>query len=204
MVIAPTAHRWVSEKDIVLPMFEYLPTLLAHVLPGDSGVIEGFLHPLIGLEHLLAMVAVGLVSAQIGKRAIWTVPLAFLIMMSIGGVVGFFGISTSIIAYGIATSLILLGIALVIQRQFPEAVALIIVGIFAVFHGYAHGEAVPSEQNLVFFIAYVAGFIMSTAGLHVIGALLGYIALRSQRGVLVLRVSGMLIGLAGIYFLLNV
>lgn len=184
-------------------MFAYLPLIFAHVLPGDAGVIEGFLHPLIGIEHLLAMVAVGLVSAQIGKRAIWTVPLAFVVMMGLGGIVGFFGSSTPIIGYGIAISLILLGLALVIMRQIPEAAALVIVGIFAIFHGYAHGEAIPPDQTIFFFIAYVVGFVMSTAGLHVIGALLGYIALRSKRGTLVLRLSGIFIGLAGLYFLLN-
>lgn len=185
-------------------MFDYLPIIFAHTFPGDAGVIEGFLHPLIGVEHLLAMIAVGLVSAQIGKRAIWTVPLAFVVMMSIGGIVGFLGISTPLVAYGIALSLILLGVALVIQQQIPEAAALVIVGIFAILHGYAHGEAIPPDQTIIFFIAYVVGFVMSTAGLHVIGALLGFIALRSERGVHVLRISGILIGLVGIYFLLNV
>lgn len=183
-------------------MFVSLP-IFPHVLPGDAGVIEGFLHPLIGIEHLLAMVAVGLVSAQIGKRAIWTIPLAFVIMMSVGGFIGYFGEASPVIAYGIAASLILLGLALLIQRRIPEAVALIIVGIFAIFHGYAHGEAIPQDQTIIFFIAYVVGFVMSTAGLHVIGALLGYIALRSERGVLILRLAGVLIGVAGVFFLLN-
>jgi urease accessory protein len=184
-------------------MLSYLSIILAHAVPGDAGVIEGFLHPLLGFEHLLAMVAVGLVSAQIGKRAIWTVPLAFVVMMAIGGIVGFFGVSTPIITIGIAVSLVLLGLALVIQQKIPEAFALVIVGIFAIFHGYAHGEAIPPEQTIIFFIAYVVGFVISTAGLHVIGALLGYIALRSERGVLVMRISGALIGITGMYFLLN-
>lgn len=185
-------------------IFENFPVYLAHAIPGDAGAIEGFLHPLLGMEHLLAMVAVGLLSAQIGGRAIWTVPVTFVVVMAVGAIVGYFGVSTPIVAYGIAASVILLGIALLIQRRIHEALALFVVGLFGIFHGYAHGEAVPPEQTLVFLVAYVVGFVMSTAGLHVIGALLGYITLRSERGVLILRVTGTVIALLGVYFLLNV
>lgn len=184
-------------------MLDYLPMIFAHVLPGDAGIIEGFLQPVINVEQLLAVIAIGLLSVLIGKRALWTIPLTFVIMMSIGAVIGFILGPTPIIDYGAALSLILFGIALVIQRQIPEALTLISVGIFAIFHGYAHGEAFPSEQTIIFFIAYSIGIIVSTAGLNIISTLIGFIALRSERGELILRISGVLIGLAGIYFLLN-
>lgn len=177
--------------------------ILAHIMPGDAGAIEGFLHPLLGIEHLIAMVAVGLLSAQIGGRAIWTVPLAFISLMAVGGVLGLFGIATPIIAYGIAASVILLGIALFVQKRIPETIALAVIGIFALFHGYAHGEAVPPEQTFIFIVAYIVGFIISTAGLHVIGALVGFIALRSDRGPLILRVTGAIIAIIGVSLLLN-
>lgn len=184
-------------------VFITLPPVLAHAVPGDAGAIEGFLHPLLGFEHLLAMVAVGLLSAQIGGRAIWTVPATFVAVMAVGGIVGFYGISTPIVAYGIAASVILLGVALLIQRRIHEALVLFVVGLFGVFHGYAHGEAIPPEQNFIFLVAFVVGFVMSTVGLHIIGALLGYIALRGERGGLILRVTGSIIAVIGVFFLLN-
>ncbi|NDJ60247.1 MAG: HupE/UreJ family protein [Chloroflexi bacterium] len=177
--------------------------LLAHTLPGDAGAIDGFLHPLLGVEHLLAMFAVGLLSAKIGGRAIWTVPTAFVVVMAVGGILGYFGETLPVVSYGIALSVLLLGGALIFQRRIPEAIALILVGLFALFHGYAHGEAVPAEQTFVFFLAYVLGFLVSTAGLHVIGALVGYIALRSKRGTAILGVSGALIAVIGVVFLVN-
>lgn len=175
----------------------------AHILPGDAGVIEGFIHPLTGPQHVLAMVAVGLLSAQVGGRAIWTVPLAFVALMAVGGVAGIIGGPTPIIDYGIAISIILLGIAIVLNNNIPEILALIVVGVFGLFHGYAHGEFISLEQTFFFLVAYFVGFVMSTAGLHVIGALLGFIALRSDRGTIGLRVAGLIIGLIGVFFLLN-
>lgn len=178
--------------------------ILAHALPGDAGAIEGFLHPLLGVEHLLAMVAVGLLSAQIGGRSIWLVPLTFVAVMAVGGIIGFVGADAPIVSYGIAASVIVLGIALALQRRLPEAAALVIVAAFALFHGYAHGEAVPPEQTIVFLIAYVVGFLTSTAGLHVVGAIIGFIALRSARGSTYLRISGVVIGVIGVLLLLNI
>lgn len=184
-------------------IFSTLPTFLAHAVPGDAGAIEGFLHPLLGFEHLLAMVAVGLLSAQMGGRAIWTVPTTFVAVMAVGGIVGYFGVSTPIVAYGIAASVILLGFALLVQRRIHEALALFVVGVFGIFHGYAHGEAVPAEQNLVFLVAFIVGFVMATVGLHIIGALLGYIAMRSERGPIILRVVGSIIAVIGVFFMFN-
>jgi urease accessory protein len=170
-----------------------------HEVPGGSGAIEGFLHPLLGLDHLLAMVTVGLLSAQLGGRAIWTVPATFVGVMAVGGIFGLTQFDTPIIEYGIALSVVVLGIALLAKRRIPEAVAMIFVGLFAAFHGFAHGKEIPGAiDDGLFVTAYVIGFLVATAGLHVIGALLGYIALRSERGALLLRISGLAIAAVGV------
>ncbi|MEO1166202.1 MAG: HupE/UreJ family protein [Chloroflexota bacterium] len=186
-----------------MPISLFDITLLAHVLPGNAGVIEGFLHPLLGPTHLLAMIAVGLLSAQIGGRAIWTVPLAFVLLMGVGGFAGVAGGSTPIIEYGVAISVIVIGLAMALDNSIPEGLALVAVGLFGIVHGYAHGEALDVELTDVTLVAYVVGFMISTAGLHVIGALIGFIALRQERGTTILRVSGIIIGLIGVYFLVR-
>jgi urease accessory protein len=177
-----------------------LPPVLLHVNPG-SGAVEGFLHPLLGFDHLLAMVTVGLLSAQLGGRAIWTVPVTFVSVMALGGLLGLLGVGLPLVEYAIAASVIVLGLSLLFKAQLPELIAMIFVGVFAVFHGYAHGAELPEVTSPIIVLAYVVGFLVSTAGLHVIGALLGYIMLRNERGALVLRGSGMLIALAGTFIM---
>lgn len=175
---------------------------LAHVGRG-SGAMAGFLHPILGLEHLLAMVTVGLLSAQLGGRAIWTVPATFVGVMAIGGVMGILGVDLPLVRLGIAASVLVLGIALLSKATIPEWLAMCFVALFAIFHGYAHGAGLPTVTNVIDVIAYVAGFLISTAGLHVIGALIGYIFLRNQRSTLLLRGSGVLIALSGVFFVVG-
>ncbi|GAB5491853.1 MAG: HupE/UreJ family protein [Phototrophicaceae bacterium] len=180
---------------------------LAHVLPGNAGIIEGFLQPVINPLQFLAVIAVGLISAQMGKRAIWMLPLTFIIMMSVGGIIGFvmtvFIDSAPIVPYIEAISLVVFGIALLLQKDFSVTIAIIVVGIFALFHGYAHGEAFPPEQQSIYFFAYIFGIIISTAGLKVISVMIGFITLRFERGTLILRIAGLVIMLAGLFFLLE-
>lgn len=175
---------------------------VAHTGAG-SGALAGFLHPLIGLDHLLAMVTVGLLSAQLGGRAIWTVPATFVGVMALGGLLGMLGMNLPLVEFGIAASVVVLGIALLAKATLPEWVAMAFVALFAVFHGHAHGAELPAVTSAIDVIAYVVGFLVSTAGLHVIGALLGYMLLRSSRGALLLRGSGLLIALVGAYFMLG-
>lgn len=178
--------------------------ILTHeILPGETGAIEGFVRPLITVQHLLAMIAIGVLAAKIGGRAIWTVPLTFIGVLIIGSVAGAAGGANDLVQYGVAISLLLLGLGLLIQQRIPEALALVIAVVFALFHGYAHGEAIRPEQTVVFLVAYILGFLMSTAGLQVIGTLVGFIALRSPRGTLFLRFSGGMIALVGVFFLLG-
>jgi urease accessory protein len=175
---------------------------LAHTGPG-SGAIAGFLHPLLGLDHLLAMLTVGLLSAQLGGRAIWTVPVTFVSVMALGGVVGLLGVGLPLVEFGIAVSVIVLGVALLSKASLPEWLAMLFVGLFAVFHGHAHGTELPSVASVIDVIAYIVGFLISTAGLHVIGALIGYILLRNERSALLLRGSGALIALVGVSFFVS-
>ncbi len=165
----------------------------------DSGALSGFLHPLLGLDHLLAMVTVGLLSAQMGGRAIWTVPAAFVSVMVIGGILGIVGLGLPLVELGIAASVVVLGMALAAKQGIPIAVAMTFVGLFAIFHGHAHGTELPSvASTTLYIISYVVGFVVATAGLHVIGALLGTMAVRTKRGDMTLRVAGALIALAGV------
>jgi urease accessory protein len=179
--------------------------MLLHPIPGGSGAIEGFLHPLLGIDHLLAMVTVGLLSAQMGGRAIWTVPLTFVSVMALGGLLGILGVPLPLVEYGIALSVLILGVALFAKRRIPEALAMVAVGVFAIFHGHAHGAEIPKASGeTMFFLAYVIGFLTATAGLHVIGALLGYIALRGNRGSMLLRLTGVFVAVAGAYLFMNI
>ena len=175
--------------------------LLSVLLPSGSGggVFAGLLHPLLGIDHLLAMVSVGLLSAQMGGRAIWTVPATFVSVMAIGGLLGILGVPMPYVEYAIALSVVLLGIALVTPKKLPVWLTMIFVGIFALFHGHAHGAELPVVSDTpVEVFAYVFGFLLATACLHLIGALIGQMAISTPRGEKILRYSGALIALIGV------
>lgn len=170
-----------------------------------GGAWAGFLHPLLGLDHLLAMVTVGLLSAQIGGRAIWTVPTVFVAMMIIGGVMGILGIGFPLVELGIAASVVVLGIALAAKQALPIALVMTFVGLFGIFHGHAHGTELPTvADTTLYIISYIVGFVVATAGLHVIGALLGTMAVRSRRGERSLRTAGVIIAVMGLGILFGV
>lgn len=170
----------------------------------DGGIFAGLLHPILGIDHLLAMVTVGLLSAQMGGRAIWTVPATFVSVMALGGVLGILGLPLPFVEYGIALSVVVLGIALLARKKISVHLAMVFVGLFALFHGHAHGTELPelSETALDVF-AYVFGFLFATAGLHLIGALTGQMAVNTPRGASVLRYSGALIAAAGVYLVMG-
>jgi urease accessory protein len=168
----------------------------------DTGIFAGLLHPILGMDHLLAMVSVGLLSAQMGGKAIWTVPVTFVSVMAVGGIVGLAGVPLPFVEIGIALSVVALGVALVAPRKLPVSLAMAFVGLFAIFHGHAHGAELPElSETVVDVIAYVFGFLLATATLHLIGALIGQMVLGTQRGAMLLRVSGALIAAAGIFIL---
>ena len=176
--------------------------VLAHEgasLPYGS-FIGGLTHPVLGLDHFLAMVSVGILSAQIGGRAIWTVPATFVGVMAFGGLLGYIDIGLTAIEAGIAISVLALGVAIAADRQLPMSLAMTVVGFFAIFHGYAHGAEMPTVANSV---TYAAGFLTGSAALHLFGVLLGDIARRYSIGYVVLRVSGACIAGVGTMFLLG-
>ena len=172
---------------------------------GGGGILSGFLHPLLGLDHLLAMLAVGVLSAQIGGRALWTVPATFVGTMAIGALLGIAGVALPLVEYGITFSVLILGLAILFGDRIPEWAALIAVAIFALFHGNAHGTEIPEITNTVgLLIAYILGFLIATAGLHVVGALIGLLVSRLNRGELLMRIGGLAIALIGVFLIINV
>lgn len=170
----------------------------------DGGIFAGLLHPILGIDHLLAMVTVGLLSAQMGGRAIWTVPATFVSVMALGGVLGILGVPLPLVEYGIAFSVVVLGIALLARKKISVPTAMVFVGLFALFHGHAHGTELPElSETAVDVFAYVFGFLIATAGLHLIGALTGQMAVNTPRGASVLRYSGALIAATGVYLVMS-
>jgi urease accessory protein len=143
----------------------------AHTGMGDAhDFLHGFVHPIAGIDHVLAMVAVGGIAAQLGGRAIWAVPASFMAMMAIAGACGMTGIAIPFSEFGIALSLVVLGAMVVFNVRLPVVAASALVALFAVAHGYAHGMEMPDNLSGV---TFGAGFIIATALLHGIGVGLG-------------------------------
>jgi urease accessory protein len=178
------------------------------VLAHDEGTVlrfgsflAGFTHPVLGLDHLLAMLSVGIISAQIGGRAIWIVPATFVSVMAIGGVLGVVNLGLTAVESGIAISVLLLGLAIAAERRIPLLVALVAVALFATFHGYAHGAEVPTIAKPV---RYALGFLSGTAIIHVVGVLVGDIPQHYKMGPIILRLFGGGIAVVGVLFLFGV
>jgi urease accessory protein len=144
---------------------------LAHAGHGDtSGLMHGLTHPITGIDHVLAMVAVGVLSAQLSGRALWLVPLSFVGVMAVAGGFGMAGIQLPFAEAGIALSVIVLGLAVAFRLNLPVLAAMALVGFFAVFHGYVHGAEMPAAASG---LPYAAGFVGATALLHGVGVGLG-------------------------------
>lgn len=169
---------------------------LAH--PGHehtSSFLSGLTHPLTGLDHLLAMLAVGLWAASLGGRALLIVPSMFVLTMILGAAAAMFGASVPFVESGIVLSVILLGGLLVLAKRLPTALAAIIAGAFALFHGVAHGMEMPLSGNG---LEYGVGFSLATIALHLVGVGAGQLLHRLQLSMLS-RLSGAAIGLAGLF-----
>ena len=170
----------------------------AHMQEGQAiSFVTGIEHPWSGLDHVLAMIAVGLWGAQLGNPAIWILPITFPLVMSFGALMGLLGIPLPGIEIGIAVSAIVLGIMVLGDFRPKLAIAAILVGSFAIFHGHAHGTELPAGQSG---LLYSMGFVIATGCLHGIGITLGLIH-RWPVGKLALRGSGALITAMGIFFL---
>lgn len=170
----------------------------AHIQQGQAiGFVTGLEHPWSGLDHVLAMIAVGIWGAQLGSPAIWILPVTFPMVMSLGAMMGLLGIPLPGIEIGIAVSAILLG-AMVLGEVRPKLyIAAILVGFFAIFHGHAHGTELPAGQSG---LLYSMGFVIATGVLHGIGILMGTIH-RWPAGKLALRGAGAFIAAMGVLFL---
>ncbi len=147
------------------------PTLaFAHPGIGAHGFLHGFAHPIGGIDHILAMVAVGMFAANLGGRALWAVPLSFMGFMLVGGALGMFGVSLPFVEIGIALSIVVLGIAVAVKANWPVAAAMAMVGLFAIFHGHAHGTEMPLDASGA---TYALGFVAATGLLHLAGIGIG-------------------------------
>ncbi len=158
-----------------LLMFLLLPSL-AQAHPNHeaaSGLFSGLAHPILGMDHLCAMIAVGLWAAQRGGRALWAVPLAFVSTMTLGAIAGMGGHTLPFAEQGIAASVLILGILIAAAVRLPIAVSILLVGFFALFHGFAHGAEIPASASG---LIYAIGMVATTAGLHLTGIAAGLTA----------------------------
>jgi urease accessory protein len=174
---------------------------LAHPGLGEMhGFTHGFAHPLGGLDHILAMVTVGIFAWQLGGRALWLVPGTFILAMAIGGALALTGVPVPMVELGIAASVIVLGAVVALGIKAPLAIAMGLVGLFAIFHGHAHGSEMPLEVATG---AYAAGFMLATALLHMGGIALGAAISRigDAYGLATYRLGGGLVALAGVAIL---
>jgi len=183
---------------VALLILGFAPAVQAHV-PGAqvSGLLSGLLHPVSGADHVLAMIAVGLWGAQLGAPAIWVLPLTFPLVMALGGLLGLLGVPLPGVEIGLAASALLLGGAVLSGRRVPLAAAAVLVGLFAIFHGHAHGSELPPGQSG---LLYSLGFVVATGCLHAIGILIGTLQ-RWPAGRVALRLAGGAVGVAGGLFL---
>ena len=168
---------------------------IAHTGLGDThGVLHGFMHPIGGLDHVLAMVAVGVIAAQIGGRALWAVPASFVVAMAIAGAYGMAGLALPDPAIGIALSVVVLGAVVALRVRLPIAIVAAMVAAFAIFHGYSHALEMDAARSGV---AFGFGFVLATALLHLSGIALGQALTRLDRGGLVARIGGAAVAVAG-------
>ena len=179
-----------------------MPTVaLAHTGVGDTvGFSHGFMHPLTGIDHVLAMMMVGVFAWQLGGRALWLVPITFVLVMAFGGVLGVAGIGVPFVEAGIALSVVALGAIVAFRVKAPVAIAMAVVGLFAIFHGHAHGSEMPENAAG---IAYGLGFMIATALLHLGGIGLGLLIGRigDKQGPILVRATGAVAAVAGLAIL---
>lgn len=185
---------------LTLMLFVLPATASAHTATGTiGGFLSGFQHPLTGLDHIVAMVAVGLWGAFLGGRAMWTLPVVFPVVMAMGGAMGVLGLPLPGVETGIALSGVILGAMVAFAAKPPLWVAAVIVGVFAIFHGYAHGTELPESANAM---TFAIGFVISTGLLHMSGIAFGLLV-KWPWGQMAVRAGGVAIALVGFGFLIG-
>ncbi|MBK8175660.1 MAG: HupE/UreJ family protein [Rhodospirillales bacterium] len=190
-------NRWLALVWGVIVLLAAQPAF-AHQQAGVAGgFVSGFSHPLFGPDHLVAMVAVGLWGAQLGRPGIWVLPITFPLVMAVGGLLGVTGVPLPAVEIVIALSAIVLGLVVALRVRAPFWIAAILAGIFAIFHGYAHGQELPAAANPV---AYGVGFVLATGLLHLLGIAIGTL-IAWPMGERLVRACGLVIAIVGSYFL---
>ena len=171
---------------------------LAHEAHGVAGgLASGFTHPFAGLDHMVAMVAVGLWGAFLGAPALWLLPVVFPLVMALGAAMGIIGVALPAVEAGIALSGVVLGLLVALAVRAPLGVAAVIVGLFAVFHGHAHGTELPEAVSPY---GYAAGFVVATGLLHLAGIAIGGLT-KTREGTWAVRAAGVAIAAVGAAFL---
>ena len=192
------AKKFTQTVFTLLALAGFTGAAEAHTGVGHTiGFMHGFLHPLSGLDHMLAMVAVGLFAARLGGKALWMVPAAFVAMMVVGGAMGMNGFALPYVEIGIAASVIVLGAAVALVFSLPISAAMGLVGFFAVFHGHAHGSEMPLDVSG---LTYGLGFVIATALLHCAGLGLGFAISQAtvSRNSGLLKLTGAAMAVAGV------
>jgi urease accessory protein len=192
--------RWTLAAAIAASVLLSPAVVFAHPETGAvGGFLSGFLHPLMGIDHVVAMFAVGLWGAFLGAPAMFALPIVFPVVMAVGGALGIAGVPLPGIETGIACSGIVLGCMVATAARPPIWIAAIIVGVFAIFHGYAHGVEMPHVANP---LTYAIGFVVATGMLHLAGIAFGLLT-RWNSGRIVVRLGGGVICVIGLGFLLR-
>ena len=166
----------------------------------DSSFVSGLTHPILGLDHLLAMFSVGILSAQMGGKATWTVPAAFVGVMLFGGLMGIGSEGIPSIEPAIALSVIVLGIAISFKEKLPLMMTVAFVGFFGFNHGFAHGIEMP---QLAHTLTYSLGFILGTTIIHLVGIIIGYFGTKTENNSKILRFIGAFIAGIGLHILIG-
>jgi urease accessory protein len=193
--LGPTFLQW---SALVVTILALAHPAQAHVDKNEAmGFLSGLHHPISGLDHVLAMIAVGLWGAQLGSPAVWILPVTFPMVMAFGGMLGLLGVPLPGIEVGIAASAIMLGIVVMWELKPHLAIAAVLIAFFAIFHGYAHGTELPPGENG---LLYSMGFVIATGCLHLIGVSIGLVH-RWAWGQRLLRLTGGVVALAGVCFM---
>lgn len=190
-------------RVLIVTIAAVLVAGMAHAHTGEGvqgGLISGFTHPLFGWDHVVAMVAVGLWGAFLGKPAIWILPVVFPLVMAFGGALGVAGVPLSAVETGIALSGVVLGLLVALAIKAPLWIAAVVVGVFAIFHGHAHGTELPDAANPY---AYAVGFVVATGMLHMAGIAFGYLT-KLPWGTYAVRAAGVVIAAVGGAFLTGI
>lgn len=181
---------------VILVLFNSV--LHAHETTYDGGFIAGLKHPVLGFDHLLAMLSVGILSHQMGGKAIWVVPASFVLFMLIGGILGMKEIPLFSVETGISLSVFFLGLAIALAKKIPVLIAMLFVSFFALFHGHAHGTEMPFLENPK---PYALGFLSGTTIIHILGILIAMLIVKLADGKMLLRFIGAGISGVGVHLL---